>query len=718
MPEDTTRRDVLKALGLGTIGATQAAAGLQFAGQEARAVTGGLGSSVDYTDDVIYQILTDRFQDGDTSNNPDGELYDPSNLTKYHGGDWRGIIQRIQDGYLTNLGVTALWISPPFENVYEIHPDYDSAAYHGFWIRDLKKPNPYFGDMSDFKELVSVAHDNDIKIIIDFVPNHSNPASETDGDGFMEEGALYDNGSFVADYDNDPNNYFRHNGGTDFSSYEDGIYRNLYDLADLDVSETYIDQYLKEAITKWLDLGVDGIRVDAVKHMPPKWQKVMMETIYNHAPVFTFGEWFLGSGQTSQRYYEFSNDSGMNLLDFRFGQKIRDVLRDRTDDFNGLHNVIQETKSEHQQVTSQVPFLDNHDMDRFTTASASTTMTDIALAVLLTSRGTPAVYYGTEQYMTGANESGNPENRKSMTSFDTSTTAYAVISKLAALRQSNPAIAYGDTQQRWINGDVYIYEREFGDNAVVVAVNRSQDTWYDINTLQTSLPGGSYADVLDGEVNGWTVSVNDDGSIDQFSFGPHTVSVWAHRGDTTTPTLGHVGPTIGTPGTTVTLGGEGFGSTQGTVRFGSTQGTVQTWSDDRIDVTIPSVAGGFYDVTVESSSGTTSTAFNGFEVLSGEQVTVRFIVDDATTETGENVYLTGNVHELGNWDTSRAVGPFFNQVEYSYPTWYYDVNVPAGQDIEFKFIKEDSSGNVTWESGSNHTYTTPTTGTAEFRTTW
>ncbi|SHF37566.1 Starch binding domain-containing protein, partial [Thermoanaerobacter uzonensis DSM 18761] len=115
--------------------------------------------------------------------------------------------------------------------------------------------------------------------------------------------------------------------------------------------------------------------------------------------------------------------------------------------------------------------------------------------------------------------------------------------------------------------------------------------------------------------------------------------------------------------------------------------------------------------------GVTSNSYNNINVLTGNQVTVRFVVNNATTVWGENVYLTGNVAELGNWDTSKAIGPMFNQVVYQYPTWYYDVSVPAGTTIQFKFIKKNGS-TVTWEGGYNHVYTTPTSGTATVIVNW
>ncbi len=111
-------------------------------------------NKVNYGQDVIYQIMTDRFSDGNTSNNPTGNLFsgDCSNLRKYCGGDWQGIINKINDGYLTNMGVTALWISQPVENVYSVLNDAaGTTAYHGYWGRDFKKTNPYFGSMTDFQ---------------------------------------------------------------------------------------------------------------------------------------------------------------------------------------------------------------------------------------------------------------------------------------------------------------------------------------------------------------------------------------------------------------------------------------------------------------------------------------------------------------------------------------------------------------------------------------
>ncbi|MBY9078686.1 IPT/TIG domain-containing protein [Paenibacillus sp. HN-1] len=679
-----------------------------------------VSNKLDYSTDVIYQIVTDRFSDGDSSNNPTGSAFssDHSNLKLYFGGDWKGITNKINDGYLTDMGVTAIWISQPVENITSVinYSGVNNTAYHGYWARDFKKTNTAFGSFSDFQTLIDTAHSHNLKVIIDFAPNHTSPASSTDA-SFAENGALYDNGTLLAKYGSDPNGLFHHNGGTDFSTIESGIYKNLYDLADINQNNNTIDAYFKDAIQLWLGMGVDGIRFDAVKHMPFGWQKSFVSSIYSSShPVFTFGEWFLGSNETSSDNINFANNSGMNLLDFAYAQEVREVFKDKSETMTDLNNVINSTASSYNYINNMVTFIDNHDMDRFQVAGASTRPTEQALALTLTSRGVPAIYYGTEQYMTGV---GDPNNRAMMTSFDNTTTAYKVIKALAPLRKTNPAIAYGTTTQRWMNNDVYIYERKFGNSVALVAINRNTTTSYPVSGLLSSLPAGTYTDVLGGLLNGNSISVSG-GAVSNFTLAAGGTAVWQYSTSETTPTIANVGPTMGKPGNTITIDGRGFGSTAGTVYFGTTAVTgsnIVSWEDSEIKVKIPSVAAGITTVKVANSSGTTSAAFNNFNVLTADQVTVRFKVNNATTSLGTSVYLVGSAAELGAWSTAKAIGPMYNVVEASYPTWYFDVSVPAGTALQFKFIKSNGT-TVTWEGGSNHTYTSPTSGVGTISVDW
>ncbi|WP_148929260.1 alpha-amylase family glycosyl hydrolase [Paenibacillus methanolicus] len=673
-----------------------------------------------FSSDVIYQIVTDRFLDGNASNNPTGAAYDAtcSNMKLYCGGDWQGIVNKINDDYFSNMGVTALWISQPVENIFAVvnYSGVNITSYHGYWARDYKKTNPAFGSMADFENLIAAAHAKGIKVVIDFAPNHTSPAMETNT-AFADNGRLYNNGALIGGYTNDTAGYFHHNGGTNFSSLENGIYKNMYDLADFNLQNPTIDGYMKDAIKLWLDKGIDGIRVDAVKHMPLGWQKNWMAAINDYKPVFTFGEWFLGANEVDAANHQFANESGMSLLDFRFGQKVRQVFRDGSDTMYGLDSMISGTQTAYEEVNDQVTFIDNHDMDRFQVDGANGRKLEQAIAFTLTSRGVPAIYYGTEQYMTG---NGDPNNRKRMTSFSTTTTAYNVIKKLAPLRKSNPAIAYGTTQQKWINNDVYVYERKFGNNVAVVAINRNSTTAASIAGLTTSLPAGTYADALGGTLNGNSLTVGSGGAASTFNLAAGGVAVWQYTAAATTPTIGHVGPMMAKAGNTITIDGRGFGATKGTVYFGTTAVTganITSWEDTQIQAVVPAVAAGKYAVKVRTSSAVDSNVVNNVDVLTGQQVSVRFIVNNATTNLGENLYLVGSVSELGNWDAAKAIGPMFNQIITSYPTWYYDVSVPAGTAIQFKFIKKNGS-TVTWESGANHTFTTPTSGTGTTIVNW
>lgn len=672
-----------------------------------------------FSTDVIYQIVTDRLVDGNTANNPTGAAFSAGCTQKklYCGGDWQGIQNKINDGYLTGMGITAIWISQPVENITAVlnYAGTNSTSYHGYWARDFKRPNQAYGSFTDFTNLISAAHAKGIKVIIDFAPNHSSPASQTDA-SFGENGRLYDNGALMAAYSTDPvGGYFHHNGGTDFSTLESGIYRNLFDLADLNHNKTEVDAYFKSAIKVWLDLGIDGIRFDAVKHMPFGWQKNLMAYINGYKPVFSFGEWFLGADETDPANQYFAARSGMSLLDFEFAQRVRQVFKDGSADMTTLNQMLVDTGNQYTHVNDMVTFIDNHDMARFQVAGASGRKLEQALAFTLTSRGVPAVYYGTEQYMQGT---GDPDNRSMMSSFSTTTTAYKLMHALAPLRKSNPALAYGSTVQRWVNSDVLIFERQFGSNVVVVALNRSSTVATPISGFYAALPGGSYTDVLTGlGLNGNNITVGAGGAVSNFTLQPGAIAVWQYAAPITTPKLGHVGPTMTWAGKTITIDGRGFGAGTGTVYFGSTPASVVSWEDSQVRVLVPAVTPGLTSVSLRTAGGAASDTYGNIEILSGPQVAVRFVVNNAYTQPGESIYLTGDKWELTNWSTTAPLGPMFNQVVYQYPTWYTDVCVPAGATISYKFLKK-SGGPTLWEGGSNHSFVAPASGTGTVNVNW
>src|SRR5258708_18485934 len=190
------------------------------------------------------------------------------------------------------------------------------------------------------------------------------------------------------------------------------------------------------------------------------------------------------------------------------------------------------------------------------------------MAFRVRSRGMRVILYGDEQYLHNDTNSGNtPSDPVGMSSSNASTTAYQLINKLATLRQNNDGLGYGAWQQRWLNSDVYIYERKFFNDVVLVAINKNDSTGYAISGLYTALPAGTYSDYLSGLLGGssLTVTTGSGGNnpANNFTLPAHTVAVWQSVGTPTAPEAGSLGPSVGQSGMKVTIAGKGFGASTG-----------------------------------------------------------------------------------------------------------------------------------------------------------
>ena len=686
--------------------------------------------AADFKQEVIYQIITDRFFDGSTANNNPSQsagLYDSTktNWRMYWGGDLQGIQQKV--AYLAGMGVTAIWISPPVDNLNTNIPDgggNPTASYHGYQGRDFKRIEEHFGNASntwtDFDNLVTAAHQNGIKVIVDFAPNHSTQ------DNAGEFGGLYDNGVFLGNFTNDSNGYFHHNPNISGGGWDDRYqvqYYTLFDLADLNQEHATIDAYLKASAQLFQQHGVDGFRIDAIKHVGWGWEYSLANSIYTYGDSFLFGEWYQGNTSDPLYHdsYKFANKSGISMLDFPLNTAIRSVFASNAN-FSTIDSVISQEATNFTWKEDLVTFIDNHDMARFLSVNNNNNRLHQAMSFVLTSRGIPCVYYGTEQYLHNDTGGGtDPYNRPMMPGFDTTTTAYQLVNKLSTLRRNNTALAYGSTGQRWMNNDVYIFERKFFGNVVLVAINKNDTTGYSVSGLNTALPAGSYSDYMTGLLGGLPITVSSgsggNNPVATFTLPAHTVSVWQFTEGAATPQIGSIGPTVGQSGVKVTIAGRNFGSATGTVKFGTTNATINSWSPTKVVVTTPAVTNGNYNVTVTNSSAQVSNGIQ-YTVLTAKLIPVTFTVFNASpTQVGDYIFLTGNTVELGNWSTTwdGAVGPMLTP---NYPNWFLNASVPAGQTIQFKFIKIAANGAVTWEAGSNHTYTVPTSGTGSVNVNW
>ncbi|MFZ0746155.1 MAG: alpha-amylase family glycosyl hydrolase [Terracidiphilus sp.] len=711
-----------------------------------------IGPVTDIHQGFIYQIVTDRFFDGDTTNDNPSEspgLYDPNGFTDpaqadwhlYWGGDLAGIYQKMS--YLKSMGAAGIWISPPIDNIRSnAGASNGDTGYHGYWPRDMMQIDEHFGDDANswtaFDNLVTAAHKVGIKVFVDFVANHTNPI------GAGEDGSLYNNGTAVTTYsaDTGATPYYHHN--PNISNYNDRYqvqYYTLEGLADLDQTNVWVDQYLKDAVTQFLAHGADGFRFDAAKDVNWGWEYSLENTVANWsgsstlptatARPFLFGEWAEGSEDVLYPdSVKFSNNSGMNLLDYPLYYQLADVFGSGKS-FTEIDNELtledagssSSTAQPFAQPNDQVTFFDNQDNARIMTLGADQMGMKQAISFLLTCRGVPVLYYGDEQYLHNDTAGGtDPYNRNAMTTFNP-TDAVLLIQYLAALRAANPAIAYGTMQQRWINDDVYIYERKLGANVVLVAINKSMTAGQAISGLDSYLPPGSYTDYLAQTMGGTSITVTgaagSNNSVTNFTLPLRSVSIWV-SGGSVPPSIGSVTPRVANPGATVTISGAGFGASQGTVNFTVGSRTlaaaVANWSDGQISAVVPALPAGAATVAVTQGAVTSSAA--PFTVNTATLIPVNFsVVATPALASTDVILLSGNVAELGNWESSwnGAVGPVAIPAA---GTGLLTVSLPAGTAVQFKFFVLHSDGSVAWENGANHGYTVPSAGVGTVTVSW
>ncbi len=459
---------------------------------------------IEFRQETIYFIVVDRFYDGDPTNNegPNPELYDPEGKDwgKYWGGDLQGVIDKLD--YLKDMGVSAVWLTPLFEQVEALFVE--QAAIHGYWTKDFKRLNPRFIAKGDnpsinqtqetkdtvFDKLVHELHQRNMKLVLDIVCNHSNP------DFSGKKGELYDDGVKIADFNDDENNWYHHYG--EVTNWEDEWQVQnceLSGLATFNENNIAYRNYIKSAIKQWLDRGVDALRVDTVKHMPIWfWQEFNADILTHRPDVFIFGEWIY-SDPRNDRSVEFANESGMTILDFGLCVAIREVLGKGAEAGFKLVQDVLNLDHRYYGATELITFIDNHDMPRFQSLNPAPEMLNLAICLIMTTRGIPCIYYGTEQYLHDDTDGGNdPYNRPMMEKWDTDSPIYRDVRLLSGLRRLNPAISMGSQWQKYLTADVYCYVRRYRDSVVFVAMNRGNSVT--IKEVDTELPDGEHTEVL------------------------------------------------------------------------------------------------------------------------------------------------------------------------------------------------------------------------------
>ncbi len=351
--------------------------------------------------DVMYLIMTDRFADGDPSN--DGGV-DRSKPRGWHGGDLRGIMQHLD--YLQQLGVTTVWITPVYQN-------HEDESYHGYGATDMYAVDEHYGSLADLKMLADALHKRGMKLVLDTVPNHVGPAHvwvndppEPDWFHGTKEHHRVAQGDFQPL--TDPHAPWRTQ-----RDVTEGWFANI--LPDLNQENAAVAQYLTQNAVWWIEeAGLDGLRLDTFPYVGREfWHQYLgqIHALYPH--LAAVGEVFNKDATITSSFAGGVTRNGVDTdldtpFDFPSYFALRDVfLRDapmsKLSDVWGLDALYPHPER-------LVPFLGNHDTTRFMSEPGATLAKfKLAFVVLLTMRGMPQIYAGDEIAMTGGVD---PDNRR------------------------------------------------------------------------------------------------------------------------------------------------------------------------------------------------------------------------------------------------------------------------------------------------------------------
>jgi neopullulanase len=447
-------------------------------------------------DDIIYLIMTDRFSDGDPANNVN---VDKSNPRAWHGGDFRGVLNHLD--YLKELGITAIWLTPWYDNTDEItncdKPWCPMASYHGYGATDYYGVENHFGTLAELKELIGKANAMGIKVVQDQVANHvgykhawiKNPPLENWFPPFTQN--KFNNSTILspnasqADVDNMLKGWF------DFT------------LPDLNQEEPEVAKYEIQNALWWIGTtGISGIRQDTIQYMPRWFIRDLNLAIQKQYPKFYMvGEVFEeDSAQTAffqggKTGWDGIDTKLPSVFDFKLwrtslevftGKKPMRALRD-VQKYDGLYGDIN-------RVTVMT---NNHDTKRFMSLEGATKEgAKLHTAFILATRGIPQLYYGEEVAMLGGDD---PFNRGDFVKFDKSglskdeSNVYWFTRNWIDIRKTYPALRLGKTIDLYYDNDFYVFARQYKEETIVIAINRGNaDASVQIDEKNLGFTKGKY----------------------------------------------------------------------------------------------------------------------------------------------------------------------------------------------------------------------------------
>ena len=372
-------------------------------------------------DDVIYFLMPDRFADGDTSNNDPTKskgLFDRTKGRHYHGGDLQGVINKLP--YLKSLGITAIWTTPVYDNndkldtkeVYDGVPA--TTGYHGYGAVDMYAVDEHLGDMAKLRELIDKAHALGIKIIQDQVANHTGPYHVWAED---PPTPTWWNGTLQNHLSNNWQKWTAMNPRASYQTQKRNIEGWFIDiLPDFNQNDPEVEKYLIQNSIWWLEMnGFDAIRMDTLPHVPRSfWQKWGSAIKREYPKVNILGELYdsdpalISYFQTGKKGHDGIDTQIDTLYDFGLFYPIRNAFGQG----KSIREVSQMFSKDWLYPNPNVltTFLGVHDMPRFMNEQGATIEgLKLAQTLIMTSRGTPLLYYGDEIAMPGGND---PDNRR------------------------------------------------------------------------------------------------------------------------------------------------------------------------------------------------------------------------------------------------------------------------------------------------------------------
>lgn len=442
--------------------------------------------------DVVYLVMPDRFARGSSSQTPVSDMRDKSVCSKLpdarHGGNIAGMDEHLD--YLADLGVTAIWHTPVLEN------DMPSCSYHGYAITDYYRIDPRMGTNEEYRQFVCNSHAHGIKVIKDIVFNHcgsknflftDRPSADwfSNGGEFLQTsfrtGAVSDVHASLHDRKLTVNGWF------------------VDSMPDFNQRNHHVMTYLIQASVWWIEYaGIDGIRQDTYPYNDAAGMVRWCKAIESEYPGFNIvGETWVNHNVGVSYWQKDSpvaapfNSHLPTVMDFPLMTLLNIVVDEQTDEWNGLGRIYEYIS---QDAVFADPlhlfiFLDNHDTDRFQKDAAMAKNIDRyrqALTLLLTLRGIPQLYSGTEIGMYGNKSEGDGRLRKNFPGGWRSDKRNAFTLQgrtklqqhyfeftrcLLRWRRSCPTVAYGTLTHFLIRNGVYVYSRQLAAKTVTVVMN-------------------------------------------------------------------------------------------------------------------------------------------------------------------------------------------------------------------------------------------------------